>query len=435
MNARKPTHRTDQTHSHGIPRREHVALSGVFAMQYAAVGLTMMLPLILARRGLQAAEIGFLSAIYAGAGAVTQVAMGRLSDALQLRRPFILLPSLLIGVAYALLADDRQYAAYAAIYFVAGACFHTSVTAVTAMVADWSSMGHTASAFAATRLWGSVGFVASLAALSPWLDSDRLVISGTVIFFALAAAATVPAREPARHVHVAADISASARRLFRDPQMALFLGVYLLFKMSESASMAFFALLLDSLGGSRQVVAWALVLNAVCEIPLMRWAGPLSERIGRRPVIMVALLVLPARLLAYSQIPSAAWVWPVQAFHGFTYAFMLVAAVAYTNDRAPQNLRATAQGMLGMANALGMAAGPFAGALLSDAFGLRGLYAALAGISLCAAVVFLLFGAESRKAFHGNTGNFIARLASRPVVTFPDHRAHYDEERPATDDR
>ncbi len=377
-----------------VPEREARLLGGAFFAQYAAVGLMMMLPLVLSGRGLADHQIGLLAAIFAASGALTQVWLGSLSDRLGRRRPFVAAPGVLLAVLYAMLGKATSFQAVAIIYALAGAAFHSAVMAVTAMIADWSAAsGRTPSSFARIRLWGSAGFVASLALFSPWLTSDALVIGGTSLLFLATGIIGAAAREPGASARTAPSLDGGARRLFRDRTLVVFLLTYLLFKIAESGAMAFFALRIQELGGGRQLAAWALVLNAVCEMPLMLAAGPLSERAGPGAAVLTALAVQPFRLLAYGVMPSVAWVWPVQVFHGFTYAFMLVGAVTFVDRRAPEDLRATAQGMLGMATAAGMAAGPLAGSLLARRMPLGPLYLFFAGVS---ALAFLLFAAAAR---------------------------------------
>ncbi len=377
----------------GVPEREARLLGGVFFTQYAAVGLIMMLPLVLTDRGLAPHQIGLLSAIFATSGALTQVWLGGLSDRFRKRRPFIIAPAVALAALYASLAGISSFAAVAFIYAVAGAAFHCAVMAVTAMIADWSaSAGRTPSSFARIRLWGSAGFVASLALLSPWLKSDALVIGGTSLMFLTMGILGAAAREPEERAMVASRLNGGAKRLFRDRTLSAFLLTYFLFKVAESGTMAFFALRIHELGGERHIAAWALVVNAVCEMPLMLAAGPLCERAGPGTVLLTALLVQPFRLLAYGLMPSVHWVWPVQLFHGFTYAFMLVGAVAFVNGRAPDDLRATAQGMLGMATAAGMAAGPLAGSLLAREMPLSGLFVFFAAVSALAIPLFAAAG-------------------------------------------
>lgn len=400
-----------------VPRRESGFLSAVWFLQYAAVGLMTMLPLVLITREIEAYQIGFLNAAFNFAGVLTQFAIGNLSDRLQRRRPFIIWPTLLMSAVYLMLFTTYGFLGVAILFFIAGACMHGATTAVTAAIADWSAASRTtASAFSSTRIWGSVGFVLSLVCLSPWLESDALVVGGIAIFLFLTALAAVPLREPALHTQAAPEIKGRIRELFRDSNLMVFLICFLLFKMAESASMSFFALRMDELGGTRQLVAWALAINAVFEIPLIRLAGPWSERVGRRPIILIALMVFPLRLIGYALIPGAWYVFPIQLFHGCTYGFMLVGAVAFVNDRAPGNLRATAQGLLGMTQALGMSLGPFLGGLIAHAIGLGPLYIALAGLVLFALLVFSLLVHESRHSTSLHEHPLLDRVAGRPFV-------------------
>lgn len=400
-----------------IPEREHICYSAAFFFMFSAVAAYMLLPLVLVGRGMSRPETGYLLAIYAAAGALTQMGIGRLSDRLGLRRPLVIAAALVLAACFAVFLKMDGFGQYAALYFFGGAAFHTAGTALAAAIADWSSEGHrTATAFARARLWGSAGYVVALIALTRWVKSDSVIVAWAAGSYLLAALAMIPARESARHTRAALELQSRASELVRDRNLAVFLVCFLLFKIAESASNAFVALRLDQLGGSRALIAWALAINAIAEIPLLGLAGPLSERIGRRPVLLVALLVLPLRMAAYASIPTAAWVFPVQLFHGLTFGFMSVASVAYVADRAPDDLRATAQGLLRMAMAAGMCIGPLAGGMvLAATNSMPALFWVLGGVVALGAAVFALFVAESLPGASVKSGGIFGRIAAHPI--------------------
>lgn len=400
------------------PAREHLCYSAAYFFMYSAIGAYMLLPLVLIQHGLTRPETGYLSALFAGAGALTQVAMGRLSDRLEMRRPFVVIPSVLLAACFAAFLRPGGFGAYAALYFLAGSAFHAAGTAVTAAIADWSSASkRTATAFGRARLWGSAGFVAALLALSRWASNDAVIAGWAAASFLLMGVSMGFARESRQHVPAAMGVPSRATGMLRDRNLLLFLVCFLLFKLAESAANAFVALRLDQLGGSRTLIAWALAVNAIAEIPLLGLAGPLSERLGRRPVLLIAFLVLPVRMAAYALIPGAWWVFPVQLFHGFTFGFMSVASVAYVADRAPDDLRATAQGFLGMAMALGMCGGPLlAGIVVQITGSMPAMFAALGFAAAVGAALFATFVGESLSIRQKPGAGPFRRIAAAPVI-------------------
>ena len=186
--------------------------------------------------------------------------------------------------------------------------------------------------------------------------------------------------------------------------------------VAVAIALGFWRLLVGPSAPDRILALDTLAINAIAEIPLLGLAGPLSERIGRRPVLLVALLVLPLRMAAYASIPTAAWVFPVQLFHGLTFGFMSVASVAYVADRAPDDLRATAQGLLRMAMAAGMCIGPLAGGMvLAATNSMPALFWVLGGVVALGAAVFALFVAESLPGASVKSGGIFGRIAAHPI--------------------
>lgn len=92
--------------------------------------------------------------------------------------------------------------------------------------------------------------------------------------------------------------------------------------------------------------------------------GALSDRVGRRPVLLwsVAATAVAMALLGFAR--SYPELVLVRLFQGVTTANVAVAQ-AYIADVTPPNERARAMGLIGMAFGLGFILGPFAGGLLA----------------------------------------------------------------------
>jgi len=108
--------------------------------------------------------------------------------------------------------------------------------------------------------------------------------------------------------------------------------------------------------------------------------GNLSDRYGRRPVILGSLLGsgLDYMLLAWA--PSLSWFFLGRVISGITGA-SFTAASAYIADVSPPEKRAANFGLIGAAFGLGFIAGPAIGGLLGNA-GLRLPFLVAAGVTL-----------------------------------------------------
>lgn len=93
--------------------------------------------------------------------------------------------------------------------------------------------------------------------------------------------------------------------------------------------------------------------------------GRLSDRIGRRPIIMLGLLGSSASYLIYGFTDSFAGLLISRAVHG-ACAATISTAQAYVADTTEESKRAHAMGMIGAAFGLGFVLGPAVGGLLGS---------------------------------------------------------------------
>ncbi len=106
---------------------------------------------------------------------------------------------------------------------------------------------------------------------------------------------------------------------------------------------------------------WAL-MQFFCS-PLL---GMLSDRVGRRPVILLSNAVSVVDYVIMALAPNLAWLFAGRVISGVATANM-TAASAYIADVTPLEKRAAAFGMLGSAFGLGFVLGPAIGGIVGNA--------------------------------------------------------------------
>lgn len=143
--------------------------------------------------------------------------------------------------------------------------------------------------------------------------------------------------------------------------------------------------------------------------------GALSDRYGRRPVLLLSLAGVCANYLMLAWAPSLAWLFVGRLIAGATSA-NVSAATAYIADVTPPQLRAQRFGLVGAMFGLGFVLGPAVGGLLG-AYGLRLPFLAAAGL----AGVNVLYGVfvlpeslapERRRAFAWRRANPVGTLGA-----------------------
>jgi DHA1 family tetracycline resistance protein-like MFS transporter len=106
--------------------------------------------------------------------------------------------------------------------------------------------------------------------------------------------------------------------------------------------------------------AWAL-MQFVCS-PVL---GALSDRFGRRPIILLSIFGLGIDYIFMALAPSLGWLFVGRVVSGVTSASFATAA-AYIADVTPPDQRAKSFGMIGAAFGLGFVLGPALGGLLGQ---------------------------------------------------------------------
>ncbi|MCP3382595.1 TCR/Tet family MFS transporter [Bradyrhizobium sp. CCGUVB4N] len=177
--------------------------------------------------------------------------------------------------------------------------------------------------------------------------------------------------------------------------------------------------------------AWALMQFVFS--PLL---GALSDRFGRRPVVLLSNFGLAADYVLMALAPSLTWLFIGRVISGITSA-SISTAFAYIADITPPERRAAVFGKIGAAFGAGFILGPAVGGLLGDIDPRLPFWAA-AGLSFANALYGLLILPESlapekRASFRWRSANPVgalhllsssAGLAALSVVNFIAQVAH-----------
>ncbi|BCY12046.1 MFS transporter [Actinoplanes sp. L3-i22] len=134
--------------------------------------------------------------------------------------------------------------------------------------------------------------------------------------------------------------------------------------------------------------AWSLSLATVGLGVALLITGPLSEKIGRTPLIHLSLTLSALVGLACAVAPGWHTLLALRLLQGITLAGLPAVATAYLREELPGDVQARVAGLYIGGTALGGMAGRLVTGTVAQAFGWRWALAAVAGIGLlCAAFV------------------------------------------------
>jgi MFS transporter, DHA1 family, tetracycline resistance protein len=185
----------------------------------------------------------------------------------------------------------------------------------------------------------------------------------------------------------------------------------------------------ERLGARPELITLIIALHALCQSAAMPLWGAMSDRRGRRPVLLISMLGHAGSYLMMGFADSLWMLAAARIVSGITAA-NLSTAYAYIADITTPDERAGAMGKISAAFGLGFAVGPAIGGLLAggdtmaDANLMRPAVAA-AAFSLAAAIAIWFFLPETQhhaarqeaQREHRGLVSDLRRVTRRPVVT------------------
>lgn len=163
-----------------------------------------------------------------------------------------------------------------------------------------------------------------------------------------------------------------------------------------------------------QLGGWLAFAYAFTQFLFAPFMGSLSDRFGRRPVLLISLIAFSVDYLVLALAPTVAWLFVGRIVAGITGA-SISTAMAYISDVSTPENKAKNFGLVGAAFGIGFIIGPVIGGLLGQ-YGSRVPFYAAAILCFVNFVYgyFVLpesLSPEKRRAFEWKAANPIGALA------------------------
>jgi MFS transporter, PPP family, 3-phenylpropionic acid transporter len=348
----------------------HFAHAGIFIGYF---------PLYLASRGLAPVEIAWVLALPQLARIVAPAAWGWLADRTGARRGVVAFGCATSCAGFALLPLAEGVWAIAALVALtsvlsAGALPIVEVLTLEAVVAHPGRYGP-------IRLWGSIGFIATVLGSGAWLDRhpvDALPLSlAALAGAALAVALFLPAGRSALPRGPAGAVR------WQRP-MLLLLGAGFCMAAAHGTLYAFLTLHLERAGYSGTAIGLLWTLGVCAEIVVFLFLPALFRRFALSTVLMASFACAVARFLAIGWLPGFLWLMVMaQLAHAGTFGAFHAASVAAVQRVFPAGAQARGQAWFsgvtyGAGGAFGALAGGWAWQTVSPGFAFT--LCALAGL-------------------------------------------------------
>jgi len=363
---------------------------------FAALGFILpFLPLLLKMSNLTYAEIGVIYMVGLIFPVLLQTLWGALADRIG-RRIIIIVAT----IAAAIISGLYPYASSFIQFLLLGLLWYTflaaATTATPALAMDIAGPFTVGKRFGRYRISGSIGWITSTATGGLIAESlgIKTIFYLAAIFYLLSAIfiqisiRTQPARKNEASKH------GNLRPLIRNKNLVIFLATIFMANISAATFLSFLSLYISKLGGSDAVIGWAFSIAAVTEVPCMTYLGALSDKIGRKPLLVAALFSYPIRLFLYTLVSEPNLTLPIQLLHGLTFGVFYVASVAFVSDITLES-RGTALGLYNTASYAGSAAGSALAGALADSQGLVNMYRFMTAFSFVPALLFTFTAKET----------------------------------------
>jgi MFS family permease len=402
--------------------RNRIGLYGSYFLGMAAVGFILpFLPKYLTEAGLPDRAISVVWTL-AALSSLVQFPIGLWSDRLRRRKPFLVAALAVLAAATWLLpgAHGVWWLGLLAILFAEnGPCRAVVESLAGAEATQLAPPDRVGSALGALRFWRPIGVIAVGLACVGLVGSVAvgwlLVPLAVVQVLAVAAALLIHEPRPVGQVfnlpfsrqvenlpysRQVENLPHGSRQGLRDGVLWTFVGAVVLFHASAAPGGAYLGLFLQKyLGADDGLLPYAFVIMMVTWMLVVRPAGKLADRIGRRPLLLLGWGAMTVRL-ALTAVAQAPWqVLALEVLDGLAQGLFAVVAAAWVTDRLGGPRRAgEAQVLVGSALVAGSALGPMLSFLVIDNLGYRGMFGLLAGVGAIATGIVLAWVPETLPA-------------------------------------
>jgi len=179
-------------------------------------------------------------------------------------------------------------------------------------------------------------------------------------------------------------INGPLQSTYRRSTILLLAGSIALSMTGFGIVMPVFARRLGELGGGVEALGFMTVAFAAAQFIASPIAGAQADRIGRRPVILLALFAFAATNIGYLLATSTTAFIVLRGLAGALTTGLSPAAMGVVADTAPENERGRWAGILMGGYGIGLIFGPVIGGLLYDAWGFAAPFLISAGIGAIA---------------------------------------------------
>ena len=271
-------------------------LSGFYLCYFATLGaLVPYWSLYLKDLGFNVAEIGELVAILMATKLVAPNVWGWIADHTGRRMAIIRLASLLSLILFAGVFMGSSYLWLAMV--MSGFSFFWNAALPQFEAVTLSHLGAATHRYSSIRLWGSIGFILTVAGLGLVFDRAGVALLPSILLALFAAIWLSSLTVPEHASPASPPPQTPLRQVLGRPDVLALLVVCFLMQLSHGPYYTFFTLYLEDYGYSRSSIGLLWALGVVAEIGVFVVMHRWLPRYGARSLLLASLVLTTLRWL------------------------------------------------------------------------------------------------------------------------------------------
>lgn len=367
-----------------------------YFFQYAGVAFMMpYMVLYYQDRGLTGSQIGLLAGLYPLTGLISTPLWTGIADVTR-RHRLVLSATLLLGSLAIFMYPFLSGYALILLFVALSSFFLAPISSLADSATMWM-LGDEKDQYGRLRLGGTIGFALAAFFSGQMVQSYGLKMAfwGCAIAYGLAFLVGLkfefrPVKEDKTGQ---VPFLQGLGILLKNPHMALLLVGALLGGFAMAVSNNYFFPYMRELGADPGTMGLALTLGTVVEVPVLFFGSRLLKFFKPFPLFLFSLFIAAVRLLLFAIAANPNQVLVFQLLNGLTFPTLWMAGVSYMDQKAPEGMHATAQGILGlMVFGVGTSLGGYVGGNLLESIGARNMCLVFGLITMAVVVVIAVVG-------------------------------------------
>jgi PPP family 3-phenylpropionic acid transporter len=314
-----------------MPQLPYWRLAGVYFFYFAYIGaFAPYFSLYLSASGVAAAGIGVIMALPQLVRIFAPHLWGWLADRSSRRLRIARIGTIIGTAVYCGLFAARGFEALFAIVLLMS--FFLSAALPLIEVTTLTHLGEHTAQYGRIRVWGSIGFIATVLAVGyalDWLPIAALLwIMLAILIGAAVLLMLVPEAPHAEHAHDHTPIA----HVLRQPQVVALMVACALMAVAHGPYYTFFSIHLVGYGYTKGAVGWLWALGVICEIAIFFWMSQLFRAFTLRQVLIASFALTVVRFVIIAWwADSLLLLLLAQILHAASFGSFHAAALGYVH--------------------------------------------------------------------------------------------------------